>query len=116
MALSGGATRSKLWLQMHADACGRDVIIGESAEAPLLGCAVLASALASTAHPRSGASADSPMITSLPQASACIWSQSLDRVAPPDNAKSSLASEPCVSASTLARVPSAVASSSALQI
>ena len=35
---------------MHADACGRDVVIGESAEAPLLGCAVLASALAGV-HP-----------------------------------------------------------------
>lgn len=46
LALSGGATRSALWLQMHADACGRAVVIGESAEAPLLGCAVLASALA----------------------------------------------------------------------
>jgi ribulose kinase len=27
LALSGGATRSKLWLQMHADACGRDVVV-----------------------------------------------------------------------------------------
>jgi len=46
LRVAGGATRSKLWLQMHADACGRAVVVGESAEAPLLGCAVLASALA----------------------------------------------------------------------
>ena len=27
LALSGERTRSKLWLQMHADACGRDVVV-----------------------------------------------------------------------------------------
>ncbi|KAJ1458555.1 hypothetical protein M885DRAFT_513055 [Pelagophyceae sp. CCMP2097] len=46
LRIAGGATRSRLWLQMHADACGRAVVVGESSEAPLLGCAALAAALA----------------------------------------------------------------------
>jgi ribulose-phosphate 3-epimerase len=42
--IAGGATRSKLWLQMHADVTGIPVIVCENAvDAPLLGCAILAS-------------------------------------------------------------------------
>lgn len=41
--IAGGATRSDLWLQMHADVSGKPVIVCENADAPLLGCAVLAS-------------------------------------------------------------------------
>ena len=40
--IAGGATRSPLWLQMHADVIGLPVIVGEFDNAPLLGCAVLA--------------------------------------------------------------------------
>ena len=53
LRVAGGATRSRLWLQMHADACGRAIVVGESAEAPLLGCAVLVAAgVASTGDVR----------------------------------------------------------------
>ncbi|WP_428390294.1 FGGY-family carbohydrate kinase [Lichenicoccus sp.] len=38
----GGATRSPLWLQIHADTAGLPVIVPEVAEAPSLGAAVLA--------------------------------------------------------------------------
>lgn len=41
--IAGGATRSPLWLQMHADVTGKPVIICENTDAPLLGCAILAS-------------------------------------------------------------------------
>ncbi len=38
----GGATRSPLWLQVHADTAGLPVVVPEVAEAPSLGAAVLA--------------------------------------------------------------------------
>ncbi len=38
----GGATRSPLWLQIHADTAGLPVVVPEVAEAPSLGAAVLA--------------------------------------------------------------------------
>ena len=41
--IAGGATRSPLWLQMHADVTGLPVVVCENGDAPLLGCAVLAS-------------------------------------------------------------------------
>ncbi|KAL3941729.1 MAG: hypothetical protein SGBAC_003973 [Bacillariaceae sp.] len=41
--VAGGATRSKLWLQMHADVTGKPVVVCENSEAPLLGSAILAS-------------------------------------------------------------------------
>lgn len=41
--LAGGITRSPLWLQMHADVTGKPVIVCENTDAPLLGCAILAS-------------------------------------------------------------------------
>jgi len=41
--LAGGITRSPLWLQMHADVTGKPVKCCENADAPLLGCAILAS-------------------------------------------------------------------------
>ena len=40
--LSGGAARSSLWLQMHADAIGKPVLVGEHDNCCLLGSAVLA--------------------------------------------------------------------------
>ena len=46
LLMAGGATRSDLWLQMHADATGVAVEVGECADAPLLGGAILAAALA----------------------------------------------------------------------
>ncbi len=42
MAVAGGATRSPLWLQMHADVTGLPVVVGEFDNAPLLGAALLA--------------------------------------------------------------------------
>lgn len=41
--IAGGATRSKSWLQMHADVTGKPVVVCENSDAPLLGCAILAS-------------------------------------------------------------------------
>lgn len=41
--VAGGATRSPLWLQMHADVTGLPVVVCENGDAPLLGCAILAS-------------------------------------------------------------------------
>lgn len=41
--LAGGITRSDFWLQMHADVTGKPIVVCENPEAPLLGCAVLAS-------------------------------------------------------------------------
>jgi ribulose-phosphate 3-epimerase len=41
--IAGGATRSDLWLQMHADVTGKPIVVCENADAPLLGCAILAS-------------------------------------------------------------------------
>ena len=43
IVIAGGATRSDLWLQMHADVTGKSVVVCENADAPLLGCAILAS-------------------------------------------------------------------------
>ena len=43
IVIAGGATRSNLWLQMHADVTGKPVVVCEFADAPLLGCAILAS-------------------------------------------------------------------------
>jgi ribulose-phosphate 3-epimerase len=40
--MAGGATRSPLWLQLHADVTGKSVVVCENTDAPLLGCAVLA--------------------------------------------------------------------------
>ncbi|KAG7338596.1 FGGY family carbohydrate kinase [Nitzschia inconspicua] len=41
--IAGGATRSSTWLQMHADVTGKPVVVCEFSDAPLLGCAILAS-------------------------------------------------------------------------
>lgn len=38
-----GATRSALWLQLHADISGRTFLLNENTDGPLLGCAILAS-------------------------------------------------------------------------
>ncbi len=43
IVMAGGATRSDLWLQMHADVTEKPVVVCENADAPLLGCAILAS-------------------------------------------------------------------------
>ena len=40
--MAGGATRSPLWLQLHADITGKPVVVRENSDAPLLGCAILA--------------------------------------------------------------------------
>lgn len=40
--IAGGATRSDLWLQLHADITGNTFIINENTDGPLLGCAILA--------------------------------------------------------------------------
>jgi pentose-5-phosphate-3-epimerase len=42
LLVAGGATRSPLWLQMHSDATGLPVAVGEVDNAPLLGAAILA--------------------------------------------------------------------------
>lgn len=44
IAMAGGATRSVMWLQMHADVTQLPVHVGECENAPLLGGAVLAAA------------------------------------------------------------------------
>lgn len=41
--IAGGTTRSELWLQMHSDVTGKPVILCENIDAPMLGCAILAS-------------------------------------------------------------------------
>lgn len=48
MVIAGGATRSDLWMQIHADVSGLPLTLTEVADAPALGCAVLAAA--STGH------------------------------------------------------------------
>uniref|UniRef100_A0A7S0RG04 Glycerol kinase n=1 Tax=Chlamydomonas leiostraca TaxID=1034604 RepID=A0A7S0RG04_9CHLO len=53
VAIAGGATRSPLWLQIHADVCGVPFVLTRQPEAPLLGCAILAAVAA-------GAYADIP--------------------------------------------------------
>mmetsp|Transcript_1201 Transcript_1201/g.1956 ORF Transcript_1201/g.1956 Transcript_1201/m.1956 type:complete len:526 (-) Transcript_1201:280-1857(-) len=40
--VTGGATRSNFWLQMHADVVGAPVQVNEGSNAPLLGCAIVA--------------------------------------------------------------------------
>jgi len=42
LVLAGGATRSPLWLQIHADVSGLPVRVPPVTEAPALGCAILA--------------------------------------------------------------------------
>ncbi|MEM9012353.1 MAG: FGGY-family carbohydrate kinase [Pseudomonadota bacterium] len=42
IVVAGGATNSPLWLQIHADALGAPIERTEVADAPLLGCAILA--------------------------------------------------------------------------
>ncbi len=44
--IAGGATKSPMWLQMHADVTGKPVVVCENTDAPLLGCAILASVAA----------------------------------------------------------------------
>lgn len=44
--VAGGATKSELWLQMHADITNMSVLIGKVDNSPLLGSAVLATASA----------------------------------------------------------------------
>jgi ribulose kinase len=41
IAIAGGATRSPLWLQLHADICDVPFILTKQTEAPMLGCAIL---------------------------------------------------------------------------
>jgi len=41
--IAGGATKSKLWLQMHADVCNIPFVLMEENESPMLGSAVLVS-------------------------------------------------------------------------
>jgi ribulose kinase len=41
--LAGGITHSPLWLQMHADITDKPIVVCENSNAPLLGCAILAS-------------------------------------------------------------------------
>jgi len=43
IVVAGGATRSDLWLQIHADVSNLPLTLTEVADAPLLGCAILAS-------------------------------------------------------------------------
>jgi hypothetical protein len=43
IAIAGGATRSALWLQLHADICNVPFILTKQTEAPMLGCAILVS-------------------------------------------------------------------------
>ncbi|MCB1380779.1 MAG: carbohydrate kinase [Alphaproteobacteria bacterium] len=42
IVLAGGATNSPLWLQIHADTVGAPIELTEVADAPALGCAILA--------------------------------------------------------------------------
>ncbi len=41
VVISGGATRSKLWLQIHADVSNVPITLTRNPDAPLLGCAIL---------------------------------------------------------------------------
>ena len=41
IVISGGATRSKLWLQIHADVSNFPITLTKNPDAPLLGCAIL---------------------------------------------------------------------------
>jgi len=42
VVVAGGATRSELWLQIHADVTGIPHVVTECTDAPALGCAILA--------------------------------------------------------------------------
>jgi ribulose-phosphate 3-epimerase len=42
IVLAGGVANSNLWLQLHADVTGKRVVLCETSQAPLLGCAILA--------------------------------------------------------------------------
>ncbi|MDP6744320.1 MAG: FGGY-family carbohydrate kinase [SAR324 cluster bacterium] len=42
IVVSGGATRSELWLQIHSDVSNLPLILTKNPDAPLLGCAILA--------------------------------------------------------------------------
>jgi len=42
IVVSGGATRSELWLQIHSDVSNLPLTITKNPDAPLLGCAILA--------------------------------------------------------------------------
>jgi ribulokinase len=42
LVIAGGATRSDLWLQIHADVSGRPLTLTDVADAPALGAAILA--------------------------------------------------------------------------
>jgi len=42
IVICGGATRSDLWMQIHADVCGQPLTVTRVAEAPALGSAILA--------------------------------------------------------------------------
>ena len=44
--MAGGACRSEVWLQLHADVTGLPVVVGECPDAPLLGAACLAATAA----------------------------------------------------------------------
>lgn len=46
IVICGGATRSDLWMQIHADVCGRPLSVTQVAEAPALGSAILAATAA----------------------------------------------------------------------
>ena len=41
VVISGGSTRSKLWLQIHADVSNVPITLTKNPDAPLLGCAIL---------------------------------------------------------------------------
>ena len=42
IVVSGGATHSELWLQIHSDVSNLPLILTKNPDAPLLGCAILA--------------------------------------------------------------------------
>lgn len=46
LVICGGATRSELWMQIHADVCGQPLTVTEVADAPTLGSAILAATAA----------------------------------------------------------------------
>jgi ribulose kinase len=49
LILAGGATRSELWMQIHADVANLPLTLTKVPDAPLLGCAILA-AVGTSAH------------------------------------------------------------------
>ena len=44
IVIAGGATRSPLWLQIHADVSNLPLTLTKVSDAPALGCAILAAA------------------------------------------------------------------------